>query len=123
MATNPYTSVSISGYNSSPPPDDGSQSSANQVEWQKHLDKIGDPLKTLSEGIDTNVLAAFSALIMTTDPAEETVIIAMDEFGNDQSAALANLANKAQRAVQAERAADLSAFSENAVSSASGSSI
>ena len=75
MPSNPYTSVSISGYNSSPPPDDGSQSSANQVEWSKHINKIGDPLKTLAEGIDANVLAAFSALVMTTNPAEDLVFI------------------------------------------------
>lgn len=62
MAILPYTSVSISGYNSSPPPDDGSQTSANKVEWAKHKTKIGDPIKTLAEGINTNVLAAFAAV-------------------------------------------------------------
>lgn len=59
--SNPYTQPSISGYNSSPPPDDGSTTSANQINWQTHLDKIGAPLKTYAEAIDANVLAAFAA--------------------------------------------------------------
>ena len=65
MAVNPYSSVSISGYNSAPPPDDGSQTSANRVEWQKHKTKLADPIKTLSEAINTQSLAAFAALSLT----------------------------------------------------------
>ena len=60
--SSPYTSVSISGYNSSPPEDDGSTLESNQVEWSKHIDKIGDPIKTAVEAIDTNVQAAFTAM-------------------------------------------------------------
>lgn len=66
MAVNPYSSVSISGYNSSPPPDDGSQTSANKVEWQKHKSKLTDPLKTLIESVNTNALAAFNDLALQT---------------------------------------------------------
>ena len=65
MPTNPYSSISISGYNSSPPPDDGSQTSANEVVWQKHLDKIGDPLKTLAEAIDAALVTSFGKVINT----------------------------------------------------------
>lgn len=57
MADNPYASQSISGYNASPPPDDDSTGSDNQVEWAKHKTKIGDPVKNLSEAIDTAVLS------------------------------------------------------------------
>ena len=56
---NPYTGVAISGYNASPPADDGSTVASNQVTWQKHLDKIGDPVKTMSESINGNILTAF----------------------------------------------------------------
>ena len=63
MPTNPYSSISISGYNSSPPPDDGSQVSANEIVWQKHLDKIGDPLKTLAEAIDAALVTSFGKVI------------------------------------------------------------
>ena len=65
MPTNPYSSISISGYNSSPPPDDGSQVSANEIVWQKHLDKIGDPLKTLAEAIDAALVTSFGKVINT----------------------------------------------------------
>lgn len=53
MADNAYSSQSISGYNASPPPDDDSTGSGNQVAWGKHIAKIGDPVKNLSEAIDT----------------------------------------------------------------------
>ena len=59
---NPYNSQSINGYNVSPPSDDGSQTAANQLTWAKHKDKLADPLKTLTEGINTEVLAAFGKL-------------------------------------------------------------
>ena len=80
MSSNPYTSVTIAGFNSSPPTDDGAQTSANQLEWQKHVDKLGTPNKNLGEGINTKVLAAFGALVMTDDPGQETVVIAMRMF-------------------------------------------
>jgi len=59
--SSPYTSVSISGYNSSPPDDDGSEISANQLTWSKHKLKLGDPLKTAIEAIDANNQAAWTA--------------------------------------------------------------
>ena len=64
MAVNPYTSQSISGYNSSPPPDDGTQTSANKVEWAKHKTKIGDPIKTLAEAINTETESSFNTLAL-----------------------------------------------------------
>lgn len=80
MADNPYTSVALAGYNDSPPTDDGAKTAANQLEWDKHKSKLGDPLKTLAEGVNTNALAAFGALVMTDDPGQETVVIAMRMF-------------------------------------------
>lgn len=60
-----YNEVTVTGFNANPPVDDGSQVAANEVEWQKHLDKIGNPLKTAIEAIDDNVKSfslAFGAL-------------------------------------------------------------
>jgi hypothetical protein len=54
----PYTSVSISNYNANPPADDGSEVPANRVDWSKHKEKLGDPLKTAVESINTNITAA-----------------------------------------------------------------
>lgn len=63
---NPYSTVSITGYNSNPPPDDGSQSSNNEVSWAKHKDKLADPLKTAIESIDANVESAFADRMFNT---------------------------------------------------------
>jgi hypothetical protein len=54
-----YSSVSVSGYNSSPPADDGSSTSANQVKWSTIKAKLPDPLKTALESINGN-LATFA---------------------------------------------------------------
>lgn len=59
---NPYSSVAISGYNSSPPPDDGSNTAANEIKWATHKNKIGDPLKTAIESINANVSSAFGKI-------------------------------------------------------------
>ena len=75
MPSNPYSSQSISGYNASPPPDDGSQVVANRVTWSGIKTKLDDPIKTLSEAINTAVLSAFGQLVVTTDIAEESLIV------------------------------------------------
>lgn len=80
MPRNPYSSQAIAGYNASPPPDDGSFVAANQLEWAKHKTKLGDPIKTLAEAINSEALAAFGKLIMTDDPGEETVQVAVEEY-------------------------------------------
>lgn len=59
MTANPYTTQTISGYNASPPASDGSQVASNQLGWDKHKEKLGDPLKTLAEAINSQVLSAF----------------------------------------------------------------
>lgn len=48
-----YTTQSLTGYNSSPPVDDSTQSEANKVKWSSHINKIGDPLKDQVANIDT----------------------------------------------------------------------
>lgn len=59
---NPYTEPTLTGYNSNPPADDGSEVASNEVTWAKHKDKLGDPLKTYAAAVSTNVLAAFALL-------------------------------------------------------------
>ena len=78
--TNPYSSQSISGYNASPPADDGTKTDANRVQWSKHIAKIGDPVKVLAEAIDSAITSAFNAIVMTSNAAEEDVIVTMEEF-------------------------------------------
>ncbi len=78
--TNPYSSQAISGYNSSPPADDGTKVDSNRVQWSKHISKIGDPIRTLAEAIDSAITSAFGLIVITTDAAEEDVIVTMEEF-------------------------------------------
>lgn len=59
----PYSTQSISGYNSNPPADDGSSSASNQILWATVKTKIGDPVKTLSEAIDSALVSAFPKVI------------------------------------------------------------
>lgn len=57
-----YSSVSISGYNASPPSDDGSQVESNRVDWSKIKEKLTDPLKTAIESINTQNATEFSSI-------------------------------------------------------------
>ena len=57
--SNPYIQPSITGYNVSPPSDDGSATTGNQLKWSNHKDKLADPLKTFIENVDAAVLQAF----------------------------------------------------------------
>lgn len=60
--TNPYTAPTLTNYNSSPPPDDGSEVASNQLKWSRHISKIGDPLKTYAQAISGAVEEAFEVL-------------------------------------------------------------
>lgn len=63
-----YSTVAISGYNSNPPADDGTQVASNQLQWSKHKTKIGDPLKTATEAINSALVTALnqSARLITS---------------------------------------------------------
>lgn len=77
--SNPYTTQSISGYNQSPPEDDGSQVSTNEIKWSTHKTKLGDPLKNLAEAINTETLAAFGLTFgqtISTHSSPYTVVAA-----------------------------------------------
>ena len=61
--SNPYISPVLTGYNENPPPDDGSSVEANRISWSKHILKIGNPIKTFSESINSSVSAAFGSVL------------------------------------------------------------
>lgn len=61
--SNPYTSQSIgASYNQNAPANDGSQVSTNEITWDKHKDKLADPLKTFAEAINSAVSSAFGKI-------------------------------------------------------------
>ena len=70
---NPYTSVSISGYNSNPPADDGENTDANTIKWATHKTKLADPIKDRTDTMDTNITAAFDKTI-NKDAGEQNTI-------------------------------------------------
>lgn len=79
---NPYTSVTVTSYNSNPPADDGSEVAANRVQWSTHKTKIGDPLKTAIESINTNTNTAFAKLVGgggVTSTATDYTVVAGDQ--------------------------------------------
>ncbi len=66
-----YTSQSASGFDSSPPPDDGSQSASNLITWAGIKSKLATPLKNLADAINTALVAAFNTsarAISSADP-------------------------------------------------------
>jgi hypothetical protein len=58
----PYSGVSITGYNSNPPADDGSAVEANRVKWATIKTKITDPVKTRTDDMNTALIAAFGKI-------------------------------------------------------------
>ena len=54
-----YSSNTITAYNQDPPPDDGSETSANKTTWAKHVVKLANPIKTLTEAINSALVTHF----------------------------------------------------------------
>lgn len=79
MSNSPYNTQTQSGYNSGAPPDDGSQTSDNRVSWEKHKEKLGDPVLTLSQGINTELLSAFGKTV-NTDGSEQNLVAGSISF-------------------------------------------
>lgn len=71
MPTSPFTPPALSGYNSSPPVDDGTVEAANQVKWSTIKTKLTDPIRTLAAALEAGgaVATAFGKTF-NTDPGE-----------------------------------------------------
>ncbi len=55
-----YTTTSVSGYNATPPSDDGTASEANKVKWSTIKTKLSDAVKTALESIDSKLTTHFN---------------------------------------------------------------
>lgn len=62
-----YVTEAISGFDSSPPSDDGAETEANKVKYSTTKEKLADPIKTQVENIDTKLL-----LMADVDPESKT---------------------------------------------------
>lgn len=77
-----YVAPSISGYNSNPPPDDDSQTSANAVSWAKHKNKLADPIKNLVDTINSRVNTAIDKMpINATTSHSANHTLTTDDYG------------------------------------------
>src|SRR4030065_1094851 len=65
-----YSSQSASGYNATPPSDDGTVSESNKVKWSTQKTKLTDPIKTLADAINTALTTHFdtgpTAVVIST---------------------------------------------------------
>lgn len=58
-----YSGTSVSGYNSNPPPDDGSTGATNKITWSAQKTKLGDPLNTAIAAMSTAIVTAFGKTV------------------------------------------------------------
>ena len=61
--TNPYSSQTIANYNDDPPPNDASTGADNVVDWDLIKDELTDPVKTLAEALNTELVATFASVV------------------------------------------------------------
>ena len=70
--SNQFTEPSISGYNDTPPSDDGANTSANEITWAKHKTKLTDPLKNYVDSVVSNVTSAFAKNLLAATSAKSS---------------------------------------------------
>ena len=58
-----YSTEIIIGYNATPPPDDATTGESNRLKWSNHKSKLGDPLKTAIESINTKLISHFDQAV------------------------------------------------------------
>lgn len=68
-----YTTLSTSGYNSSAPADDGSQTASNLVTWAGVKTKLSDPVKNLADSVNTALVTAFDYSVRQITGADSIV--------------------------------------------------
>src|SRR3990167_10836024 len=54
-----YSTNSASGYNATPPADDGTVSEANKTKWSTVKTKLADPVKDLADAINSELVTHF----------------------------------------------------------------
>lgn len=59
-----YVAPSISGYNATPPSDDGAETTNNRIDWSKIKTKLTDPIRNYADSISSAVSSAFSGVIL-----------------------------------------------------------
>ncbi len=94
-----YSSQTISGYNATPPADDGTAVEANRTTWAKHKDKLADPIRVLSQAINTALLLQFDESVLDKGVAYTTVVADHKRTINVTALATQSLGDAATMAV------------------------
>lgn len=68
-----YSTQAASGYNSSPPPDDGSVTAANKITWAGIKSKLSDAIKNLADAINSAIVNALNYTTTSTSVTYTTV--------------------------------------------------
>lgn len=68
-----YATVSVSGYNSSPPADNGSTDATNQILWSTIKTKLPDPLKTAIEAVNSALVSYTDTSVRSITASDSTV--------------------------------------------------
>lgn len=77
---NPFTSVSVSSYNSNPPSDDGQQTSSNRISWAGIKSKLSDPIKTAFDNLVSALVTSFGKVAGgVTKVTDNYTILASDQ--------------------------------------------
>lgn len=76
----PYTPVTVTGYNASPPPDDATQVEGNRIKWSVIKAQLGDPLNTAIAAVDDNVAAAIATITSNTSTASSNLSAAQSAY-------------------------------------------
>ncbi|HEX9472512.1 MAG TPA: hypothetical protein VF957_23550 [Bradyrhizobium sp.] len=104
--TNPYSPQSVTNYNTSPPPDDGSRVAANAVSWATIKNKLADPLLNLANAVNTAASNAFLSLFLNAvNPQSANYVVQSSDRGK-----LINLSNGAVATMMAASSANGNAF-------------
>ena len=69
-----WSTVAVTGYNSSPPSDDGSQTTANEVKWATITSKVGTPIYSATVATIANLDQLFDAGPETHSTTYTTVV-------------------------------------------------
>lgn len=85
MPTVTYTNTTITGYNSTPPPDDGTAVAGNEITWARIKTQLTDPLNTAIASIDTNVEDAIAQLVACIGVSASSPSFAANKGGLLQS--------------------------------------
>ena len=64
--SNPFSAPSASNYNSSPPPDNGAETAANEITWAGIKTKLADPIYNWLNDTLTNITSAFGKIFLNS---------------------------------------------------------